>query len=146
MSERLFRLISGAMLYLALTLSALLESPTPAYLYLSLVLFEAITNWRIPIIITRLRYGKQYKSNLENFTKKNDPGSAVNIINKIEAERFLRVIVFILVFFPFITHIENANYQIYIDYIPWFVATMLCLAGVTNICPMVMFLRSMGMR
>ena len=145
MSERIFRLISGAMLYHALTLSALLESPTPAYLYLSLVLFEAITNWRIPIIITRLRYGNQYKSYLENSTNKNNPGSALKIFNKIEAERFLRIIVFILVFIPFNTHLENANYQIYIDYIPWFVATMLCLAGVTNICPMVMFLRSTGM-
>ena len=145
MSERLFRLISGALLYLALTLSALLESPTPTYIYLSLVLFEAITNWRIPIIITRLRYGKQYKSYLENFSIKDKPASTANMFNNIEAERFLRVLVFILVLIPLIIHIDNASYQIYIDYIPWFVATMLCLAGVTNICPMVMFLRTIGM-
>ena len=60
MSERLFRLIPGALLFIALTLSALLESQTPLYVVLGIISFEAITNWRAPIIVTRLRYGENY--------------------------------------------------------------------------------------
>ena len=52
----------------------------------------------------------------------------------------LRVAVFFFVSLPFFINIE------YINFMPWFVATMLSLAGVTNICPMVMFLKYIGMR
>ena len=134
MNERLFRLILGAMLFIALTLSALLESQIPMYIVLGVIAFEAITNWRIPIIVTRLRYGQDYKQHLDMATP-ND-----RLLGKIEAERFLRVAVLGFVCLPYFITIE------YIDFMPWFVATALALAGITNICPMVMFLRFIGMR
>lgn len=134
MSERVFRLVLGAMLFIALTLSALLESQLPVYIVLGLVTFEAITNWRIPIIVTRIRYGKDYKQYL------NAPEAKNNILGNIEAERFLRVGVLIFVSLPFIIPVY------YFEFIPWFVATALTLAGVTNICPMVISLRYIGMR
>ena len=134
MSERLFRLILGALLFIALTLSAILESRIPVYTVLGIILFEAITNWRIPIIVTRLRYGENYKQKLHT------PPSNNRLLGSIEAERFLRVAVLGFVSLPYIVSIE------YIEFIPWFVATALALAGITNICPMVMFLRYVGMR
>lgn len=134
MSERLFRLILGGLLFIALTLSALLETQIPVYIVLGLIAFEAITNLRVPIIVTRLRYGKNYPQYLDTPTP-ND-----RILGKIEAERFLRVAVIVFVCLPYFITIE------YIYFIPWFVATALALAGVTNICPMVMFLRFTGMR
>lgn len=134
MSERLFRLVLGAMLFIALTSSALLESQIPVYIVLAIIIFEAATNWRIPIIVTRMRYGKNYKQYLQS------PPPNNRIFGKIEAERFLRIAVFGFVCLPYAISID------YIEFIPWFVATALVLAGVTNICPMVMFLRFIGMR
>jgi hypothetical protein len=134
MNERTFRLILGAMLYLSLTLSALLESEIPMYVVLGLISFEAITNWRVPIIVTRLRYGKDYKNFLDT------PLSNNRLLGIVEAERFLRIAVIGFVILPYFFSIQ------YIEFIPWFVATALILAGVTNICPMVMFLRFIGMR
>ena len=134
MSERIFRMILVAMLFAALTMSALLESQVPVYVVLGIIAFEAITNWRVPIIVTRLRYGNNYKEYLKT------PEPNKSLLGGIEAERFLRVAVFGFVCLPYFISIE------YIDFMPWFVATALLLAGVTNICPMVMFLKSVGMR
>lgn len=134
MSERWFRLILGALLFIALTLSALLETQLPLYLVLALITFEAITNLRVPKIVTRLRYGSHYKEYLDSPQRNN------RILGTIEAERFLRVAVLVFVAMPYFLNIE------YIEFMPWFVATALALAGVTNICPMVMFLRFIGMR
>ena len=134
MSERLFRLILGAMIAIALTLSVLLETQIPVYIVLGIITFEAITNWRVPIIITRLHYGVDYKQYL------NTPKPGNHIMSKLEAERILRVFVFIFVCLPYFISIQ------YIEFVPWFVATALILAGVTNICPMVMFLKFTGMR
>lgn len=146
MSERLFRVILGAFLYIALTLAAFYETAVPIYIFLFVIAFEAITNLRVPKIVTKLRV----KNTAEIESEFTSPTESIKkpikkMLLKLEAERYLRVIVFIFVAIPFFTQIENQSYQIYIDYIPWFVATMLCLAGVTNICPMVMFLRNIGM-
>lgn len=134
MSERLFRLIMGAMLFSALTYSALIESQVPIYIVLGILTFEALTNWRIPIIVTRIRYGKEYKQYLQT------PKPGNRFLSKIEAERFLRIGVIVFVCLPYIVSIE------YIEFIPWFVATALSLAGITNICPMVILLKYSGMR
>jgi len=133
MNERIFRLILGTMLFTALTLSALLESQLPVYIVLGVIAFEGITNWRIPILVTRLRYGDNY----QQYLKKSEPND--RLLGKIEAERFLRLVVLLFVCLPFMVSNE------YIEFIPWFVATALALAGITNICPMVMMLRYLGM-
>ena len=122
------------MIAIALTLSVLLETQIPVYIVLGIITIEAITNWRVPIIITRLRYGADYKQYL------NTPKPGNHIMSKLEAERILRVFVLIFVCLPYFISIQ------YIEFIPWFVATALILAGVTNICPMVMFLKFTGMR
>ncbi len=134
MSERTFRLVLGALLWIALIASAFLESMTPIYALVVLMLFEGITNWRIPIIITRLRYGKDYKNYLEQ------PACPRGVLGKLEAERMLRFIVTIFVLISFFVVPDL------IWFMPWFVAGMLILAGITNICPMVMFLRWAGLR
>ena len=134
MNERIFRLILGAMLFIALTLAALLETQLPIYIVLGIISFEGITNWRVPIIVTRLRYGNDYRQYLDT------PPLNNRILGKIEAERFLRFAVLVFVTMPYFIHIN------YIEFLPWFVATALVLAGVTNICPMVMSLKYIGMR
>lgn len=134
MSERIFRLVLGALLWAALIAAALYETMLPIYALVALLLFEGITNWRIPIIIARIRYGKDYKQHLDT------PACGRTFLGKIEAERMLRfiVVLFVLVSFFVVPDL--------IWFLPWFVAGMLLLAGITNICPMVMFLRWAGLR
>ena len=134
MSERTFRLVLGGLLWAALIASALYESMLPIYALVTLLLFEGITNWRIPILITRVRYGKDYQQHLEQTTCGSSP------IAGLEAERMLRFIVTVFVLISFFVTPDL------IWFLPWFVAGMLILAGVTNICPMVMFLRWIGLR
>ncbi len=134
MSERIFRIILGVMIFIALTTTALLETNIPLYIVLGIIAFEALTNWRVPIIVTRIRYGENYKQYLKT------PPVNDRLLGKIEAEHFLRIAVIFFICIPFFIPV------MYIEFIPWFVATALILAGVTNICPMVMFLRFAGMR
>ena len=122
------------MIFIALTFSLLMESRLPIYMVMALLAFEAVTNWRIPTIVTRLRYGTDYKQYL-NTSLPNE-----RMMSKLEAERVLRVAVIVAIYLPYLI-----TYQ-YIDFLPWFVATALVLAGATNICPMVMFLKFTGMR
>ena len=134
MSERLFRLVLGGLLWAALITSALYETLAPIYGLVALLLFEGITNWRIPVIIARIRYGKNYREYLDA------PACSSRFLGRLEAERMLRFIVVIFVLGSFYIVPD------FIWFLPWFVAGMLLLAGITNICPMVMFLRWAGLR
>ena len=53
MSERIFRIILGV------TLLAILyfDIPNAIYFYLAVLIFEGITNWRVPALVSRQRYG-----------------------------------------------------------------------------------------
>lgn len=134
MTERTFRLILGALLWAALIFSAYYNSMVPLFALAGLLAFEGITNWRIPVILSRLRYGADYEKYLEL------PPCSARMFGKIESERVLRFIVIIFVLVPMYVLPDL------IWFMPWFVAGMLVLAGITNICPMVMFLRWSGLR
>ena len=56
MTERSFRFILGAALLLLLFFSL----DMGIYIYIGILLFEGATNWRIPIIVSKLRYGAAY--------------------------------------------------------------------------------------
>jgi len=133
MSERHFRLIMGAMLWLVLISSAYYETMYPLFVFSGVLLFEGVTNMRLTKIINKIRFGK-YTLDEED--------SCCNLkwFNKIESERVLRFIVSGFVLIPFYVLPDI------IWFIPWFVASMLILAGITNICPMVMFLKWSGLR
>ena len=133
MSERQFRFIMGVTLWLVLVYSAFYETMMPLFIFVSILLFEGITNVRLPGLINRLRYGK---------TSPEPEESPCNVkwLNKIESERILRFIVSVFVLVPFYVIPEM------IWFIPWFVASMLILAGITNICPMVMFMKWAGLK
>lgn len=125
MTERSFRLIQGLYILLALYF----EVDILIYAYLCVLLFEGITNWRIPILINRLRYGEIPLEGVEQ-------GSRFSF----EAERFMRIVVFTLFIFTFLVFPELGWF------FPWFIGAMLFMAGVTNICPMVMMFRYLGFR
>ncbi|WP_158675261.1 YgaP family membrane protein [Thiohalobacter thiocyanaticus] len=126
MSERAYRFILGTTLIVLLYLQA----PIPIYIYMGVLLFEGVTNWRIPIIVSRLRYGADY----------HDPFMGHCPRFGFDAERMLRLIVFVLLLISYIGLPEVAWF------FPWFIGFMLFMAGMTNICPMVMGLRWLGFR
>lgn len=127
MSERIFRIILGSLLLAILAM----DMPVLVYGYTGLVLFEGITNWRIPILVSKFRYGEHYMT-------------AVNACNGVklnfEAERMLR---FLIALFLVLSYVVFSDA---LWFFPWFIGVMLLLAGLTNICPMVMTLRWIGFK
>ncbi|UCE77305.1 MAG: DUF2892 domain-containing protein [Gammaproteobacteria bacterium] len=128
MSERVFRFILGTVLMLLL----LLQQDQLILVYMGILLFEGITNLRIPILVSRVRYGAAYGA-----VQPADSGCS-----KIpfDAERALRLIVVAMLVVSFVMYREQ------IWFFPWFIGFMLFMAGMTNICPMVMGLRWIGFR
>ena len=128
MSERFFRIILGSLLLLLLFLG----SRELVLAYIGLLLFEGITNWRIPILVSKVRYGADYQQAAQSC-------GGTSTLN-FEAERALRLIAAALLFISYVILGEMAWF------FPWFIGVMLLFAGLTNICPMVMTLRLIGFR
>ncbi len=128
MTERVFRFILGAGLMLLLYL----QDERLVYVYIAVLMFEGITNWRVPIVVSKLRYGGAFRAQ-----DVLSPGCSRIAF---DAERALRLIVAFLLTLTFVIFPEQAWF------FPWFIGFMLFMAGLTNICPMVMGLRWFGFR
>ncbi len=125
MSERYFRLVLGS----ALLIIVYFDVKLALYTYIGIMFFEGITNLRIPIIISRLRYGAWPVAPVKNNYRVN-----------FEAERALRLsigfsLLISYVFFPEI-----------LWFIPWFIGIMLLSAGITNNCPMYAIFKWFGFK
>jgi hypothetical protein len=127
MSERNFRLLIGVWLMLALVAAL----PLPIYVLMGMLLFEGITNWRVPVLVSRLRSGSEP-------TVATDATS--NCVMSFEAERALRLI--LVAMLGLALFLAPAL----LWWLPWFIAFALIGAGLSGICPMVSALRWVGMR
>jgi len=103
------------------------------YTYLGLLFFEGITNWRIPILINRLRFGQDHIAGRPETVSE---GSRFEF----EAERAMRL-VFVLLLIPAIFFLPEDLW-----FINWIIASSLTLAGLVNFCPTVVTLRLIGFR
>ena len=128
MSERSFRSILGFTLILLL----FNQWDTLVHIFIGVLLFEGITNWRVPIIVSRLRYGANAPNGLSTACQQ----MQINF----DAERALRLVVAIFLIVSFVLFQEQTWL------FPWFIASMLLSAGLTNICPMNMFLKWIGFK
>lgn len=117
-----------------LILGLLVNSPTVIYALAGLLLFEGITNLRVPGLVTRIRSGKQAMINSEEELL--NPDARISF----EAERGLRLIVATLILLPMSSGAEL------LWLLPWFVGFALIGAGLSGICPMVLALRWLGLR
>lgn len=129
MSERTFRLILGSTLLLLIYL----DSNPLYYAYIAILFFEGVTNWRVPILVNRLRFGKDYTPPFEEHSDE-------SYRFKFEAERAMRlvfgcVLIVSVFFLP-----KN------LWFITWIIASFLTLAGLVNFCPIVLTLRTIGFR
>ena len=125
MTERWYRLIQGIYLLVALYI----ESELMILGLVTVLSIEALSNIQLPSVVSRIRYRNLAESH-EDYTN----WSPMDL----NSERLLKIVVIVLlvlgcILFPDITW-----------FLPWFVAAMLLLAGITNICPMVMMFRYIG--
>ncbi len=129
MTERAYRLYIGLLMLVFL----FFRFDYAVWGLLVLMTFEGLTNWRVPILITRALY----PDNMIRVTE----GENSHYLFNYDAERMLRWIVMLMILLGVLHQTENLFW-----FFPWFVALMLLLAGVTGICPMVMALRKMGLK
>lgn len=125
MSERYFRIILGSSLLIILYF----DVKYALYTYIGIMFFEGITNLRIPIILSRLRYGEL-----------TEPPEATNFRINFEAERALRLAIGIFLIISYIFFAEL------LWFIPWFIGIMLLSAGITNNCPMYATFKWLGFK
>jgi len=128
MSERTFRLILGGTLLLLL----FWERFDVLYVYIGIVAFEGLTNLRIPVLISRMRYRR---ASLR-------PAVCVAGIHKydFDAERVLRLVIVVFLIVSLFVFPRS------LWFFPWFVGFALFMAGVTGICPMAMFIKKLGFK
>lgn len=125
MTERNFRLVIGAWLVLAL----LLALPVAIHALMAVLLFEGITNFRLPGLVARLR-------GLPATPASETGGCRIPF----EAERALRLLI--------VAFLALALFVLpqHLWWLPWFIGFALIGAGLSGICPMVQALRWVGMR
>ena len=127
MTERTYRFVLGTVL----TLLLYFHLEPFQYVYIGVLLWEALTGFRVPLIVSRMRYGAQYHDD------QRDPST---YRYSFEAERGMRLIFALVMVSTFF--LIPADYW----FVNWLVAIALFLSGFVNFCPMVITLRWLGFR
>jgi len=127
MSERMYRLLLGVILiaFLFFHWNAML------YAYVGVLLFEGVTNWRIPLLVSRIRYGKDARNPEQAACAQGIP---------FDVERAFRLIIAAFLILSVVVYPEA------LWSIPWFLGFALSMAGITGVCPMAMALKKAGFR
>jgi hypothetical protein len=108
------------------------ELHTLIYAYIGLLIIEGITNLRIPLLVSRLRFGNDHQDTEEE----NPCAYKFNF----EAERGFRFVIAGTLVITFAVFYEAAWF------VPWLVGFGLTMAGITGICPIAISLRRLGLR
>jgi hypothetical protein len=101
------------------------------YVYICIIAFEGLTNWRIPILISKVRYGYASRDTAE---------AAVGTYRyNFESERALRlaVAVCLVVFVLFPKGLW---------FFPWLLGFVLTMGAMTGICPGAIFFKKLGFK
>jgi hypothetical protein len=132
MSERFFRLIVGALL-LAFLYFELLGAIS---VLIGVLLFEGITNYRIPPVVSRLRFaGQGAFGDSSEFT----PETLLARI-PFDAERAWRLAVAAML----VITVYVFNEQLW--FFPWFMGFAIFGAGLSGVCPVLISLKLIGFR
>jgi hypothetical protein len=130
MSERVFHLLIGLVLLVALCF----DLKPAAYGLIAWLAFEAATNQRLTMIVSRIRHGGR------NVLNQTSTDAACHCRFSFEAERALRLVLVLLLTLSYVLFYG----QLWI--VTWFVGFALVAAGISGICPMIMTLRKLGFR
>ena len=128
MTERTFRLLLGATLLIIL----FFDRNDLLYVYIGIVTFEGLTNWRIPTLITKLRHGPAYLEFPINAPRTHR--------YMFEAERAFRLVIAMLLVVSCIVFPRA------LWFFPWAVGFALFMAGITGICPISISFKKLGFR
>lgn len=132
MSERVNRFILGFSLITFL----FMEWSYGVYAIICILILEGITNLRIPILVSKLRYSMGQTA--EGLTLDFDENDDCKF--NYEAERLLRFSVATTISLGFIFFEEL------LWFLPWFVGLNLLLAGITGTCALLMLLKKLGFK
>ena len=130
MSNRLYRLIYGALLLLGLYFDQVLL----INILIGLAVFEAVTNLRIPKLVSQLRYGN------EGDLQEGTIGIDFKIRTNFEAERGWRIsVAAMLILSVFVLPTT-------LWFFPWFMGFAILGAGISGVCPMFLLMKWIGLK
>ena len=132
MTERLFRLFIGASILSALYF----DLPRFMMGLIAVLLFEGFTNWRVPVIASRLRYGPNAQPSPD---RQLWPMHALCAIG-FDAERAWRLMVASLLILTYLMYYDQMWFM------PWFMGFAIFGAGLSGVCPMLISLKLIGFR
>lgn len=136
MGERHFRLVLGALLLTILYL----DLHNAMRVLIGYLLFEGITNLRLPLLVSRWRYGFEQSITQRVVTGPIDSVRPVPQTARFgfEAERVLRILLAVLLFCSYFL------YNQLLWSVPWFFGITLVGAGLSGICPTLVVLKKIG--
>jgi len=130
MSNRQYRLFFGALLLLALYF----EYSIIIYFLIGLAVIEALTNLRLPKIISL------YRHNNSGDPLEGSIGINFKVRSKFEAERAWRLLV------ATILSISVFAFPEILWFFPWFMGLAILGAGISGVCPMFLALKWLGLK
>lgn len=132
MTDRQFRLLLGPILLLALYF----DQFTALAGIIAFLVFEGLTNWRLPLLLARLRG----QAPLTAPADVADVTAPAHPSIPFDAERAFRLVVAAMLF------LSLFGLRDYLWWLAWFIAFAVFGAGVSGVCPMLIFLRLAGFR
>lgn len=130
MSNRQYRLMFGSFLLIALYFEQIII----IYVLIGMAVFEAATNLRLPIIVSRALH------NHEGDPKEGGIGINFKVRTNFEAERGWRLTV------AFMLSLSLFVLPDLLWFIPWFMGLAILGAGISGVCPMYLVMKWIGLK
>ncbi len=130
MSNRTYRLIFG----IALLLALYFDQHSVTYALIALALTEAVTNLRIPLVVSRIRHGYDGDSNEGSL------GIPFKVRSNFEAERAWRLAVSIVLVISIFAFPQA------LWFFPWFMGFAILGAGISGVCPAFLAMKWVGLK
>jgi hypothetical protein len=132
MSDRNYRLIFGALLLIALYF----ELSYLMYALIAIMVFEGITNWRVPLLIQKIHGASVVIAETDKTLVPVNPKYRFNF----EAERAWRLVVASMLFTSYVL------FHNMLWFFPWFVGFATFGAGASGVCPALIAIKWTGYR
>lgn len=136
MSERVFRLIIGVILLACLYFEPYPLAKDMLFVLLGVMVLEGVTNWRVPVLVARLRAGRG--------AAVPDDGDLAIYNSKpripFDAERAWRLLV------AGALAITLFGFPEQLWFFPWFMGFAILGAGLSGVCPVLLSLKLAGFR
>jgi hypothetical protein len=128
MTDRMYRFVAGIILLTIL----FFEWKAALYVYIGVLGFEGTTNWRVPLLASRITNGGATL----------DPARPTSRDCRIpfDLERAFRLVLTMLLLLSIIVLPDI------LWFFPWFIGLALSMAAITGVCPMAILLKKAGFR